>query len=378
MTLEGQIRIRLSWDGRQVCGVRIAPRSLAPIRALLRSKQPAEAVRMLPMIFSLCGQAQAAAAAAALQAAGATNAGCTAPSLSLERCVLLEALQELLWRLLLDLPTLMQGSPAMDSFARLRRALTECKAEVAEAAWQEKIRALERAVGDALLGPSAPGLNVVADRRALTSFLGTAGTPTAGYLLACMYDELTVTRCAVQLLPALDSKQVLEELLPSRHNDAGFSSLPYWRGRPAETGSLARMQHHPLVAGILMESGPNTALRLVARLLEIGDLFSRLRAPDLPGDSVVQGAPCGPDSGVAWVQNARGLLLHRVSLDKDGAIADYCLVAPTEWNFHPEGSCVAGLTGMPAASESEARRKAQLLIHSLDPCVAYKIEVDHA
>jgi len=56
----------------------------------------------------------------------------------------------------------------------------------------------------------------------------------------------------------------------------------------------------------------------------------------------------------------------------------YRIVAPTEWNFHPDGALVRGLIDRPAADADTACRDAALLVQALDPCVAYAIEVAHA
>jgi coenzyme F420-reducing hydrogenase alpha subunit len=92
----------------------------------------------------------------------------------------------------------------------------------------------------------------------------------------------------------------------------------------------------------------------------------------------VQSATVRQGTGLAWVQTARGLLVHRAELDESGNVRDYRIVAPTEWNFHPAGACVHGLTGMAAVSTDEARHYAELMVQSLDPCVAYEIEVCNA
>ncbi len=81
--------------------------------------------------------------------------------------------------------------------------------------------------------------------------------------------------------------------------------------------------------------------------------------------------------GIAWVENARGLLIHQVQL-AEGRVARYCIVAPTEWNFHPRGALALALADVPAADAEEARRRALRLVHSLDPCVACRVEVDDA
>lgn len=375
MTLEARIRIRLAWDGRRICRAQIKPRPLVRINTLLRGRQADEALRMIPMIFSLCGKAQAAAAATALEAATQVS---TPVPLPRERRVLAEALQESLWRFLLDLPRIVHAMPQAVLLAALRRQLADCMTISEETEWQAAIAELETTATDALLGSALAAISELDDPDKLGQVLAAADTATIRLIAACRNDEEIPRSGSAPLMPLLGRQDILGELEASLCNDPGFSSRPSWRGNPAETGPLARMQQHPLIAHLLKEQGPSIYLRLVARLAEVGELFSRLRAPELPEDSFVQGAPCGPHTGIAWVQNARGLLLHRVALDKQGTIEDYCLVAPTEWNFHPDGACVRGLTGTRAATAAQARHHAELLAHALDPCVAHEIEVDHA
>jgi hypothetical protein len=47
------------------------------------------------------------------------------------------------------------------------------------------------------------------------------------------------------------------------------------------------------------------------------------------------------------VETARGLLMHEIALDGE-RIADYFIVAPTEWNFHPQGPTAGWLKGRDA------------------------------
>ena len=69
---------------------------------------------------------------------------------------------------------------------------------------------------------------------------------------------------------------------------------------------------------------------------------------------------------LAWCEMARGLLLHWVQLDADGAVQDYRVLAPTEWNFHPQGALAQALTSLPAADTAVART----LAAAFDPCVS--------
>jgi Ni,Fe-hydrogenase I large subunit len=88
--------------------------------------------------------------------------------------------------------------------------------------------------------------------------------------------------------------------------------------------------------------------------------------------------PRPPSSGgIAWVENARGLLIHQVYLDQD-RISSYRIVAPTEWNFHPTGALALALEGTHAGDLDAAKDRTTRLVHSLDPCVACHVEIDNA
>jgi Ni,Fe-hydrogenase I large subunit len=77
------------------------------------------------------------------------------------------------------------------------------------------------------------------------------------------------------------------------------------------------------------------------------------------------------------VETARGLLVHRVRI-AEGRVADYRIVAPTEWNFHPQGALARGLVGMGAGNAIALKRQALLAVQALDPCVACSVEIAHA
>jgi Ni,Fe-hydrogenase I large subunit len=89
----------------------------------------------------------------------------------------------------------------------------------------------------------------------------------------------------------------------------------------------------------------------------------------------VRALPSG--GAAAWVENARGLLIHLVRFEDERA-ATYRIVAPTEWNFHPEGAMAAALVGSPAPDPGTLTLRAVRIAHSLDPCVACRVEIDDA
>jgi Ni,Fe-hydrogenase I large subunit len=90
-------------------------------------------------------------------------------------------------------------------------------------------------------------------------------------------------------------------------------------------------------------------------------------------DSTTLGDGCG----LACVETARGTLLHQIQLDGD-RIGRYVIVAPTEWNFHPQGAFVREIDSRPAVTRAKAAMAARRLVVSLDPCVACELRIRDA
>jgi uptake hydrogenase large subunit len=59
-------------------------------------------------------------------------------------------------------------------------------------------------------------------------------------------------------------------------------------------------------------------------------------------------------------------------------VNDYAIVAPTEWNFHPEGAFAQDMCGLKETDARGLQQLAHVEALSLDPCVAYDVEIRHA
>ena len=82
-----------------------------------------------------------------------------------------------------------------------------------------------------------------------------------------------------------------------------------------------------------------------------------------------------PGTGLAQVQAARGLLVHRVQIDA-GRVTGYRILAPTEWNFHPRGVVATGLADIVAnTAPDQLEPLARLFIAAVDPCVDYDLQL---
>ena len=59
-------------------------------------------------------------------------------------------------------------------------------------------------------------------------------------------------------------------------------------------------------------------------------------------------------------------------------VADYQIVAPTEWNFHPQGRLRDWLRGFPATDDASLRQCVAHAVAALDPCVGWELDVRRA
>ena len=323
---QGGVRLTVGWDGAQIATAQVECRRPQAAK-LLEGRPVAEALALVPKLFSLCGCAQG--AAARLAAAAAQGERLTVDSLCRE--VAQEAIGEHLWRLLLDWSPLLGLPPGKEDFLHWRKRLLSVKTrQDSEGVASDLIRWL----------PSLGDFQV-SDRAVLAP---------------------------AQLLPWRDAAAwAVHGITPA------FAAAPAFAGCPAETGALARHAAEPVVAELLAD-GRRVAARLTARRADIEFLAQGLLDPSLLL-GWLDGASAGEGVGVARVETARGLLLHLMQV-KDGRVEAYVIVAPTEWNFHSQGAFVGEIVGSPAATRDEAEMLARRLTLALDPCVSYQVVVE--
>jgi Ni,Fe-hydrogenase I large subunit len=183
-------------------------------------------------------------------------------------------------------------------------------------------------------------------------------------------------RSDVALMPSLEPAALLAAVVPAMRSDPGFERAPTWAGATAETGALARTRSHPIVAAFVAERGNAVPTRMVARLTELALLLGRLPARPalLAVPRWTESIRLAEGEGIAAVQTARGLLLHRATVT-EVHVTGYQIVAPTEWNFHPQGALVRGLEGAATTDAMALERDARLVVQALDPCVSCRVEV---
>lgn len=169
-------------------------------------------------------------------------------------------------------------------------------------------------------------------------------------------------------LPADAARAQALGLARALASEAGFARQPHSQGQPRDTGPWRRTRHEAEAASPALAGAQASAWgRLISRLAELVALA-------LPGPCpLVHGAVAtGPRQGLAWAEMARGLLLHWVQLADSPAgpvVARYQVIAPTDWNGHPDGGLARSVAALAPDDEAGAR----LLALAYDPCVPVRV-----
>jgi len=182
-------------------------------------------------------------------------------------------------------------------------------------------------------------------------------------------------QAGVHTLPHLELPW-LEKVLSSDTADT-FMQQPTLDGEPCESTPYARQYQHPLLQEMKQKYGVGLLTRFTAILLELAATYLDLEKALMQFESkcdVVNHA--AEHTGFGVVEAARGRLLHRVVLEDD-KVKTYQIVAPTEWNFHPDGVLKHALLSL-KGDETSVEQQARLLIHAMDPCVKFNLEINHA
>ncbi|EIC21100.1 nickel-dependent hydrogenase large subunit [Thiorhodovibrio frisius] len=392
----GRLRIALNWDSERW---RVDIRSSRPLAAsrVFSGKPVAEVARQIPLLYSLCATAQSQAFTAAAESI--LN---LAPDASTRLCrqqlLHAELIKEHLWRLLLDWPPLLGLTREDALMARVMAAWQGLRSQLrvtgepfipsaridrpTASANESALSALIALGEQASLGTTAADWLAACDSlEQWRRFADSAQTPAAAMARALHEQELETlgqTRTAFLTQPDLSAiEQQLSGALGSTSTDA-FIAAPSIKGRCYETTPLARMAGEPLIASLMQTHGNGLLTRFAALLVELAQALAEASAVSNHAPPIQSLHPRS-DTSLAAVQAARGLLVHRLVL-RDGRVERHQVLAPTEWNFHPQGVLNQALSRLPpggkAADRTEIERLADLLVTAIDPCVDYSISLE--
>jgi hypothetical protein len=374
--LSGRLSVELVIDEHRVAQV-VVRSSRPQLAARLLHGQPAAlAIDAVPRLYSLCAGAHAVAAQRAVQAALGENAS-DAQTAAGTRRLALETARETLWRVLIDWPQALGQAPEAAPLAALRAAQLTASPEVG-------VAAMRTIVEQHVLGERADRWSARHDPADFGAW-SAAGSTSAARFVALLAQEAagradraaTAVTSATAFLPSLADPAVAAAIAASLRGDVAFARAPLWRGAPAETGALARLQADPRIAAMLVTEGVSPHARWSARLIELARIAAGASAPHAMHGALRLPADGGRRCGLGWAESARGVLVHYVEIDGTASarVLDYRVLAPTEWNFHPRGALAVTLAGRRAGSLQALRREAQRLIDALDPCVACVLQL---
>jgi coenzyme F420-reducing hydrogenase alpha subunit len=386
--IEGRLHIRLQCNHRQVQAVEIHSRRPLQAVKIFHGKSVTELMQTLPLLYHVCGVAQASAAVMACEQAMAIQPA-AASRLARQMLVWMETAREHGWRILLDWAHLLGEEKDPASMVQLQQYLPRLKGalfadgqgfypgaqvQLDAPAVQSLIRGLQQLLEERVFAMPLEQWLGFAHGQVLAQWLETAPTVAAKMLRhAAQTEQSGDPGASVAFLPVLDEAGLHRQL--AQADADAFVAQPLWQGRAHETTVLCRQHRQPLVATLLHGHGGGVMTRMVARLAELAAIPATLERL-LQQLQEAPRSPAGPgrDSGVglAQVEAARGRLVHRLELER-GRVRRYQILAPTEWNFHPQGIAAQLLRRLPAEDEAMLKQQADLLINTIDPCVRYEM-----
>ena len=148
--------------------------------------------------------------------------------------------------------------------------------------------------------------------------------------------------------------------LTTRTSPRRWNAIPRASPRgPRCRGAAGDRRLRPALARRRRPIATRSPPRLIARLADvrqtlaaIGELISR---KDIGSEQAIVGGRTSSGAASArWSARAGGFIIWR-EWARDGRIAAYGILAPTDWNFHPAGPCVAA-TCWARGSGAERRR----------------------
>lgn len=378
----GKLTVRLKCAAANVQAVEIQSSRPLHVSRLFLGKTPAQTLTLLPLLFNVCGVAQAFAAVSVFsQALGVAEN----PSVTLARQLLLnvEIVREHAWWLLFQ-DDKSKLAPFIQFVKQFKQALfvngeafsLNSQLQPDHSQLHPLINQLEQQLDDIFAGQRLNWLALKNTDDLQHWLIKNASFPALllRELFEQHYQNLACTQ--LRLLTTLPTAQLQQQLNSSEADN--FIRFPTWQGECHETGCLNRQQYHPLIANLLQHYGNSLLTRLVSRLVELANLPNLIRQnlADLTTMPLLKSSSFSSSQvGLAQIQASRGLLIHRVAL-KNGLVANYQIVAPTEWNFHPQGVAALGLQQLTATNKTLLQQQAALVIKAIDPCVTFEVLIE--
>jgi coenzyme F420-reducing hydrogenase alpha subunit len=366
--IEGQININVIRQHFKVEEVRIASSRHLHAAKLLVGKTPEQALAIVPLLFNICGIAHSYNARKVLGLDNRANDNLN------KLLVLAETLKEHLLRIFLDTPKLLSIKNNNTNLPFIIQITSNLKKHILKEGNNQRpinqfIDQIDEYIQKHVFELHIKQWLNISDTKALFNWSQQSNTIAAVTInIIGINNWQHQGHCKINGLPELKPLEILKKLKDSNNED--FIAFPRWNNQPHETTPLTRQLENPLIQNVLEKYQGGLLVRWLARLVEIAKIPEKMRnLLNENSKNIVHNF-----NSIAQVEAARGRLIHKADI-KDNIVQSYQIVAPTEWNFHPDGLIADSLQNINTQSTEEYTKIAHLLINSIDPCVGYQLSV---
>ncbi|MBL1321472.1 MAG: nickel-dependent hydrogenase large subunit [Methylophaga sp.] len=384
MSIQGELTISLSHQGATLHSEITSSRPLhAP--QLFSGKPIDQVLKTIPLLFNICAKAQAVTAVRAIESALSSPVNDHVES-QREALVAIESLREQSLQVMMDWPSRI-GEPLntemlsdiVQSLNKLMHTF-EPKQLLSHGANIEAPISLEQS---ALWEHCATQLSVVifgeeiscwqqGEQAEIEHWATQKQTQAARFIAWLMAQDWKYAgHSKIALLPEISDYELMTKISTEQQR---FIAQPDWQSSCYEASWFNHQSEHSVIKKLTKEKGNGIYTRMLARLTEIADLMTKLNNFFILKKRLAP--PVCKVKGLANTDAARGRLTHYVSLDGD-CIDTFYILAPTEWNFHPRGVAANSLNNLSYNDLNTLKIQADLLIHAIDPCVGYQLQINH-
>ncbi|PHS70721.1 MAG: hypothetical protein COB23_03345 [Methylophaga sp.] len=380
MSVQGELSICLT---PHVAGIRSEISSSRPMHAaqLFVGKTIKQTLQTLPLLFNICAKAQAVTAVRAIESAVKLPINNRVES-QREALVCIESLREHSLQILMDWPSYINEtinnkalSDVVPSLNMLMQAfkpqqLLDFGAKIIEPASAQQIALWQHCaqqLSNTIFG--VPIKQWPQDKlSSLEHWAEQQQTPAARFIVWLnQQDWKHAGHSNIKLLPEIDDLALIRRLMEQQTQ---FTAQPDWQSSCYEASWFNYQQHHPIIRQLNHQKGNGIYTRMLARLIEVADLMKKLHHYFMTG--MILNQTVSRVNGLASTNAARGRLSHYIELEHE-VIKQFFILAPTEWNFHPQGVAAESLTHL--QDSSALQLQADLLIRAIDPCVGYQLQI---
>ncbi len=360
----GEIQVNATWEQGRLTAISVDNTRPLHLPLWFREKPVSQVINAMPVIFNVCAVAQTVAALSAIEA----SIGIQVPEETRQArqfLIMAEHARES------GLSLLQNWLP---EHAVMMHKLTAWYARSRDTAgWSLKLDARPSQSGSRDIESHIAALETlfIAMFRAPLDELQDGGV-LAGRVqqhfpqLTALFDRLMIPTAAAPLNLHDDAVyQSVMKHISDQQDRQTFCKAPHVDGEAKETGCFARFPDRD-------DNFGNIFVRRLAALI-----FDMCRLPrymrEFASEAIEETRP-----GVT--ETARGTLLHHAKVvrrDWQFYVEDYAIVAPTEWNFHPQGSLYLSCHQV-EMSRHDTTQIIDTLIKLTDPCVSWKSEVTYA